>query len=66
MSRFHVTIKDIVIWTVEVPALDAIVAEDCAWKLFQRPDRSEHFEDESDTTVQVEPLTDNESTTHAH
>lgn len=56
MSRFRVTIKDIVIWTVEVPAHDAIVAEDLAWKLFQRPDRSKHFEDESDTTVQVEEV----------
>lgn len=68
MSIFRVTIKDIVSWTTEVNATDAIQAEDLAWEMFDRPDRSEHFEDDSDTTVQVEPLSDNqsnESTTNA-
>lgn len=68
MSIFRVTIKDIVRWTSEVNATDAIQAEDLAWEMFDRLDRSDHFEDDSDTTVQVEPLSDdhsNESTTYA-
>lgn len=65
MSQFRVTIKDMVSWTTTVSAADAIQAEDLVWELFGRHDRSEHFEDDSDTTVQVEPLTDNESTTNA-
>lgn len=65
MSTFRVTIKDVVSWITIVSAKDAIQAEDLAWKLFDRPDRSEHFEDDCDTTVRVEPLSDNESTTYA-
>lgn len=61
MSTFRVTIKDIVCWTATVAATDAIQAEDLAWELFNRPDRSDYFEDDSDTTVQVEPLSDNKS-----
>lgn len=68
MSTFRVTIKDIVSWTTTVSATDATQAEDLAWERFDRRDRSEHFEGDSDTTVQVEPLSDDqstESTTHA-
>lgn len=68
MSTFRVTIKDVVCWTTTVPAADVVGAEDLAWELFNRPDRSEHFEDDSDTTVQVEPLSNDqsyESTTNA-
>lgn len=68
MSTFRVTIKDIVCWTTTVTAKDAIQAESLAWELFDRPDRSDYFEDDSDTTVQVEPLSDdksNESTINA-
>lgn len=65
MSQFRVTIKDIVSWTTTVSATDAIQAEDLAWELFSRCDRSKYFEDDSNTTVQVEPLTNNESTTYA-
>lgn len=61
MSKFRVTIKDIVSWTTTVSATDVIQAEDLAWELFDRPDRCEHFEDDSDTTVQVEPLSDDKS-----
>jgi len=68
MSTFRVTIKDVVCWTTTVSAADVVGAEDLAWELFNRPNRSEHFEDDSDTTVQVEPLSNDqsyESTTNA-
>lgn len=56
MRPFTVTIRDITAWTATVRAKDAIHAEDLAWQLFQASDRSEHFEELSDTTVQVEEV----------
>ena len=57
MSAFTVTIKDITAWTIIVRARDAIHAEKLAWELFQSAgDRSEHFEVDDDTTVQVEEV----------
>ena len=56
MSPFTVTIRDITAWTTTVQARDAIHAEALAWALFQTADRSEHFEEDSDTTVQVEEV----------
>jgi hypothetical protein len=55
MNRFHVTIRDITAWTITLQANDSIHAENLALNLFQTAtDRSEHFEDDSNTTVQVE------------
>jgi hypothetical protein len=57
MKAFTVTIRDITAWTTKVRARDAIQAEDIAWALFHTAaDRNEHFEDDSDTTVQVEEV----------
>lgn len=69
MSTFRVTIKDIVCWTTTVAAEDAIAAENLAWDLFSHTDLSEHFEDDSDTAVQLEAPADeptNESSNDAH
>ncbi len=71
MSRFTVTITDKVFWTTTVDAVDSIDAENKAWVLFQSPDRSEYFDEASDTTVRVDDIepahhiNPNESTTHA-
>lgn len=57
MRTFTVTIKDITAWTTTVRARGSIEAEEIAWKLFQTAsDRSEHFEVDDDTTVQVEEV----------
>ena len=57
MKAHRVTIKDITAWTTTVRAKDAIHAEALAWNLFQTAaDRSEHFAEDSDTTVQVEEV----------
>lgn len=57
MTPHRVTIKDITAWTTTVRAKDAIHAEELAWELFQTAaDRNELFEEDSDTTVQVEEV----------
>lgn len=57
MSAFTVTIKDVTAWTTRVRAKDAIHAEDLAWDLFQSSsNRSDCFNEDSDTTVQVEEV----------
>jgi hypothetical protein len=57
MSKHRVTIKDFTAWTATVDAHDATHAEELAWKLFHNAgDRAEHFEEDSDTTVQVEEV----------
>ena len=71
MSRFTVTITDKVFWTTTVDATDEIDAENKAWVLFQTSDRSEHFEEDADTTVRVDEIEPehqtniNESNDHA-
>lgn len=56
MQQFRVTISDKTTWTTTVEATGTNEAEDLAWQLFESSDRSEHFEDDSDTTVQVEEV----------
>ena len=57
MSPFSVTIKDFTEWQITVRANDHEHAEQLAWDLFQLAgDRSEHFQEHSDTTVQVEEV----------
>ncbi len=57
MTPHRVTIKDITAWTTTVRAKDSIHAEELAWGLFQNAaDRSELFEEDTDTTVKVEEV----------
>ncbi len=57
MTPHRVTIKDITAWTTTVRAKDATHAEELAWSLFHTAaDRNELFEEDSDTTVQVEEV----------
>ena len=71
MSRFTVTITDKVFWTTTVDATDEIDAENKAWVLFQTSDRSEQFDEDSNTTVRVDEIEPeqqtniNESNDHA-
>ena len=57
MKPYTITIRDVTAWTITLLATDSLDAEDRAWKLFQdNPNRSDLFEDDSDTTVQVEEV----------
>lgn len=57
MTPHRVTIKEITAWTTTVRAEDSIHAEEMAWSLLHTAaDRNELFEEDSDTTVQVEEV----------
>ena len=54
---FHVTIKDISTWTTTIQANDSTHAEHLALDLFlMATDRSEYFQEASDTTMEVEEV----------
>lgn len=57
MTTHRVTIRHITAWTTTVRAKDATHAEQLAWQLFHNAtNRSDIFEEDSDTTVQVEEV----------
>jgi hypothetical protein len=53
-GKYRVTIKDFTTWAISLEAEGSLEAESLDWDMFQQADQRELFEDDSDTTIQVE------------
>lgn len=56
LSTYRVTIREKQIWTIELLATSRNAAENAAWMLFRDPQARSEFDEDEDTTIQVEEV----------